>query len=133
MTKQISRNRWSEFEKMEVDLTSEDYISYLFRHYEDDTRDLAVNYLINNREEVLESLIKNILVRHSDPKSAPKNTENLNLESRIQDFGVDSLGMMEIIVFFEQTFGTVIEIDRMQSIQTLEDIIKLIKEIQSNK
>ena len=133
MTKQISRNRWSEFEKMEVDLTSEDYISYLFRHHEDDTRDLAVNYLINNREEFLEPLIKNILVRHSDPKSAPKNTKNFNLESRIQDFGVDSLGMMEIIVFFEQTFDTVVEIDRMQSISTLNDIIKLIKEIQSNK
>jgi acyl carrier protein len=118
---------------MEVDLTSEEYISYLFRHYNDDARDLAINYFIHSSEESLEPLIKSVLIKHSDPKSAPKDISSFNLESRLQDFGVDSLGMMEIIVFFEHSFETVIDIDRLQSVQTVQGIMNLVKEIQSNK
>ena len=125
-------DNWGSLPEVKVDLSSKDYLRHRFRHYPQEAKDLAIDYLINNNEESLQPLIKCILVKYSVIDDL--DISNLNDDSEIQnDFGVDSLGVMEIIMFLEETFETVIEIEKWQTIVTLKDVIEVVKEIRSNK
>ena len=111
----------------EYDLKSPAYIKYHFRHYPDSTKELAMNYLIDGDQDALLGIIKDILVKYSTTEDL--NKDELNLKSEIvNDFGVDSLGVMEIACFLEETFKIRIENEKVMDVVTLEDVLKMTKQ-----
>lgn len=111
----------------EHDLKSPAYIKYHFRHYPDSTKELAKQYLIDGNKEALLGIVKDVLVKYSATENL--DTGKLNLKSEIiNDFGVDSLGVMEIACFLEETFKIRIENEKIMEVVTLEDVLKMTKE-----
>ncbi|MGD9474836.1 MAG: acyl carrier protein [Eubacteriaceae bacterium] len=53
--------------------------------------------------------------------------ESLSLEtSLVEDLEADSLDVVELIMAFEEEFGTKIEEEHLEDIQTIEDILNAI-------
>jgi len=123
--KAIEQNFNSEIPK--YDLKSPAYIKYHFRHYPDRTKDLAIQYLIDGDQEALLGIVKDVLVKYSTTEGI--NADDLNEKSEIvKDFGVDSLGVMEIACFLEETFRIRIENEKVMDVTTLEDVLRMTKE-----
>ena len=111
----------------EYDLKSPAYIKYHFRHYPDSTKELAMDYLINGNQEALLGIVKDVLVKYSTAEDL--NVDELNEKSEIvKDFGVDSLGVMEIACFLEETFRIRIENEKVMDVTTLEDVLRMTKQ-----
>ncbi|WKY48826.1 acyl carrier protein [Eubacteriaceae bacterium ES3] len=54
-------------------------------------------------------------------------TEDLTMEtSLVEDLEADSLDVVELIMAFEEEFGTKIEEEHLEDIQTIEDILNAI-------
>ena len=110
----------------EYDLKSPAYIKYHFRHYPERTKELAIEYLIDGNQDALLGIVKDILVKYSTAEDL--NIDELNLKSEIvKDFGVDSLGVMEIACFLEETFKIRIENEKVMDVVTLEDVLEMTK------
>ena len=111
----------------EYDLKSPAYIKYHFRHYPDSTKELAMQYLIGGDQDALLGIIEDILIKYSTAENL--NKDDLNLKSEIvNDFGVDSLGVMEIACFLEETFKIRIENEKVMDVVTLEDVLRMTKQ-----
>jgi|TARA_B110000495_G_C23037996_1_gene620789 acyl carrier protein len=109
------------------DLKSPAYIKYHFRHYPERTKELAIQYLLEGDQNALEGIVKDVLVKYSAIEDL--NVDELNEKSEIvKDFGVDSLGVMEIACFLEETFSIRIENEKVMDVTTLEDVLRMTKQ-----
>ena len=68
--------------------------------------------------------VKKIVVEHLNVE-AEKVTENASV---IDDLGADSLDTVELVMAFEEEFGVEIPDDAAESIVTVGDAVKFIKE-----
>ena len=68
--------------------------------------------------------VKNIVVEHLGVE-ADKVVENASF---IDDLGADSLDTVELVMAFEEEFGVEIPDDAAETITTVQDAIKFIKE-----
>ncbi|MBI1210134.1 MAG: acyl carrier protein [Alphaproteobacteria bacterium] len=68
--------------------------------------------------------VKKIVVEHLNVE-ADKVTENASF---IDDLGADSLDTVELVMAFEEEFGVEIPDDAAESIVTVGDAVKFIKE-----
>ena len=68
--------------------------------------------------------VKKIVVEHLNVE-AEKVTENASF---IDDLGADSLDTVELVMAFEEEFGVEIPDDAAESIVTVGDAVKFIKE-----
>jgi acyl carrier protein len=64
------------------------------------------------------------------PKGAPEVTAELDL---VNDLGLDSLKVMEILENLEDTFDISIPINILPGIRTVEDLVVEIKKINDNE
>lgn len=57
-----------------------------------------------------------------------KDTKNISLSDKIKDYPFDSLDVVELIMNLEDTFSVFITDDEADSLETIEDIVKLVTE-----
>ncbi len=54
--------------------------------------------------------------------------DEISLSSElVEDLGADSLDLVDLVMAFEDEFGTKVEDEEIESINTVEDIVKYIK------
>jgi acyl carrier protein len=54
--------------------------------------------------------------------------DEISLNSElVEDLGADSLDLVDLVMAFEDEFGTKVEDEEIESINTVEDIVKYIK------
>ena len=68
--------------------------------------------------------VKKIVIEHLNVE-ADKVTENASF---IDDLGADSLDTVELVMAFEEEFGVEIPDDAAESVVTVSDAVKFIKE-----
>ena len=76
------------------------------------------------KQEDISEKVKNIVVEHLGVE-ADKVVENASF---IDDLGADSLDTVELVMAFEEEFGVEIPDDAAETITTVQDAIKFIKE-----
>lgn len=74
------------------------------------------------REETISKVVKII----TDKLNVP--AESVEMGSTFADLGADSLDIMELIMTFEEEFGTVFKDEDADKIQTIEDAVTYIHE-----
>lgn len=116
---------------------TEKSIRHHFRHYPKEAQDTAVEYLLapfkkGRTRENLSYLIKCILEHYSPANEVADNIDFASLgedSELVNDFGIDSLSLMEISFFIEESFGLRIEGEKLPSIVTLGDAIDMVGQI----
>jgi len=117
------------------DMKSEEYITYRFRHYPARTAQAAIDYSINNNKsrENLKIIIKDLL-EHYSPANDLAGENAIDFEALddtaevLKDFGMDSLALMEIAFFIEETFALRIETEKIMNIVTLKDVLDMVEQ-----
>ncbi len=62
----------------------------------------------------------------ADKLGVEEDEISLNSEL-VEDLGADSLDLVDLVMAFEDEFGTKVEDEEIESINTVEDIVKYIK------
>lgn len=59
-----------------------------------------------------------------------RNVESISLEtSFVDDLGVDSLDMVELVMCLEDELGITLEDDQLEGLKTVSDVVTLLEEI----
>lgn len=119
------------------DMKNEECIRHHFRHFPDKIKELAIDYLINENDESLDDLIKGVLAKFSPLSDSEENRpdfDSLTLDHEIiNDFGMDSLSLMEIAFFCEEVFSLRIENEKIMHIVTLRDVTDMIRQTKAEQ
>lgn len=80
-----------------------------------------------SRDQIVEEL-KNIMLSSDDSESNQKLVENCSLESELTGyFGLNSIGVLYIVISAEETFGIRFEGVGMADFVTLGDVVNYIE------
>ena len=81
-----------------------------------------------SKEEILQKVIE--IMEPRMPADGPKVTADLDL---INDLGLDSLKVMEILETLEDTFDISIPINILPEIRTVDDLVEEIQKVTGNE
>ncbi len=73
-----------------------------------------------------DEVFERIKIIVADKLGIEEDEISLNSEL-VEDLGADSLDLVDLVMAFEDEFGTKVEDDEIESITTVEDIVKYIK------
>tara|TARA_Y100000004_G_scaffold171481_1_gene207513 strand:- start:410 stop:1135 length:726 start_codon:yes stop_codon:yes gene_type:complete len=124
-----------EFEKDKTpdwNMKDEAFIRRHFRHFPEEVTNLAVDYLINDKKENLQGIIKGVLAKYSPCETIDFSVLDENSEI-INDFGMDSLSLMELAFFMEEVFDIRIENEKIMHIVTLKDVVDMVENTQNEQ
>jgi acyl carrier protein len=89
------------------------------------SREALQDYLETGKRESLDRLVV-LAVRHYLPSNTPYKTDptlEITGDKKLQaDLAMDSVSLMELVFFMEETFDVAIESDEMQGLQTIQDL-----------
>ncbi|MGF1450662.1 MAG: phosphopantetheine-binding protein [Opitutales bacterium] len=87
-----------------------------------ETIDAAITYRKTGDLEQVPTIIIGIIARFCEPDVRPKLENPSDDLTILDDLGIDSLTMMEIVVAVEETLGMRIENEELQNLRTLGDV-----------
>jgi 3-hydroxyacyl-[acyl-carrier-protein] dehydratase len=86
------------------------------------TLDAALEFRKTGDTELLPVVVMGIIERFLEPDEKPKLHDAGDDLRIIEDLGVDSLTMMEVVILVEEVVGVSISTDELQSLRTVGDI-----------
>tara|TARA_B100001123_G_C15272209_1_gene1010752 strand:- start:773 stop:1648 length:876 start_codon:yes stop_codon:yes gene_type:complete len=88
----------------------------------EETRFAAFEFRETGRLSLLPPIILGIIERFLEPEIRPKLKEGDGSLKLIDDLGIDSLTMMEIVVLVEETLDLSIDNEELRQLRTLDDV-----------
>ncbi len=92
------------------------------RRCSEGTVEAAITFRKTGALEQLPVIIIGLVERFLDPELRPRLASNNDDLRMIDDLGIDSLTMMEIVMLVEETVGMSISNDELRNLRTLGDI-----------
>lgn len=92
------------------------------RRCSEETVQAALAFRSTGANKHILPVVLGILERYVDPELRPKLRESGTDLRLIEDLGLDSLTMMEIIIMVEEVMGISISNDEARSLQTIENV-----------
>jgi len=87
------------------------------------TRKAVFEFLETGRVDLLPTIVKGIVERFLEPEMRPKLQEGDGSLRLVDDLGIDSLTMMEIVVLAEEAFGISIDNEELRDLRSIDDVI----------
>ena len=88
----------------------------------EETRQAAFEFRESGKISLLPTIILGIIERFLEPEIRPKLKEGDGSLKLIDDLGIDSLTMMEIVVLVEESLDLSIDNEELRDLRTLDDI-----------
>lgn len=82
----------------------------------------AIAYRRNPHPDLVPTIVLGILERFVEPETRPVVRENKDATRLVEDLGIDSLLMVEIVMMVEETLGISIENEELRGLRTLGDL-----------
>jgi len=89
----------------------------------DATRKAVFEFLETGRVALLPVIVTGIIERFLEPEMRPKLKDGDGSLRLIDDLGIDSLTMMEIVVLAEEAFGISIDNEELRELRSIDDVI----------